>query len=189
MGKPKLVDRFNDLSDDKKTLVLKELLVSYNNNEYIDNEDKKKIYDMYKNIIENIDHVKDLIDLKNSIAIFNSLPEKRKWNVLRKFLDELYRQNKEFIQDKREAKCSKLGHIYNEWNKDYWTTISDAYFDREVIHDYKETHEYWYRTCARCGYVDKVYKKPQELIDEEQRKQNDSEIKELEKRLRKLKGE
>ena len=189
MSKPKLVERFEDLSNEKKAIVLKEIILSYNNNEYIDDAEKKKIYDMYKNIIENIEHVQELIDLKNSIAIFNALPERRKWNVLRVFLRELDEQHKEFIQDKRMAKCSEFGHIYNEWEKGCRTTTSDAYFDREVIHNYIETHEYWYRKCARCGHIEEVYHKPQELIDKEIKEKNDKEIKELEKKLRKLKGE
>ena len=189
MGRPKIIDRYEDLNNDKKISVLLELLECFDENKNINEEEKKKIYDEYIDIIENIKYVNDLFDLKNNICIFNSLPEKRKWNVLRALLRELEEQNKKYTQDKRVTKCNELGHMYNEWEKSCKTVTSDAYFDREVIHNYTEKYDYWYRKCARCGHVEEVYQKPQELIDEEKRKQKDSEIKSLEKRLKQLKGE
>lgn len=90
--------------------------------------------------------------------------------------------------EKNKEICEHDGHLFGEWQDGSWTTIEKGIIDHEVVES-AETKYYWWRTCSRCGFTEKVNIEPQELSDKREEEERKEQIKKLELEIKALKGE
>lgn len=159
---------------------------------YLDEENKK--------LKDKVDREK-LEKLSNAVK---ALPESEKLKLYSLLIDEIThyirkRENerkKELIEAEKirlKELCNAKGHVYS---KDWVHVV------RNIVHHEKggiriqdgnlypdswtETKEHWQKTCDRCGHVEIVYSKPQDLADKEELAKIDKNMAALEQRKNKI---
>ena len=128
-------------------------------------------------------------ELGEALKSFNILSAKYQLIILKSFLEKVNECESDYFKDEAAKMCNKEGHQFSKWRKDVVVDYEDVWIDHQLIPNYRIEKTVWKRTCSRCGYVETVEKEPQELIDEENQKKKQVEIKRLERRLKKLKEE
>ena len=124
-----------------------------------------------------------------SLIDFKQLPLKYQIAVLEFFGAKVDEYKQIVSQEAAEKICASEGHQFSKWKKFVDINYEDAWIDHELIHNYRSEKTMWERTCARCGYVERVEQEPQELVDQQRKINKQAKIKKLEKTLRKLKDD
>lgn len=126
-------------------------------------------------------------ELISALKNFKGLPLKYQLLVLKSFLEKVSECEKDFSYEEAVKICNSEGHQFSKWEKTTHVNSEGASSDYQLISDCKIGNVVWKRTCERCGYMENVEQKPQEVIDGEKQKRKQAEIKKLELRLKKLK--
>ena len=144
----------------------------------------------YKNYFE----VLSLFDIvgqidANILKKYENLPIEYQRQVLSMLNNNIKKYVDINSHDKVVKTCKEEGHQFDKWKHKTWYTYEDAYIDHQLIKNYKVKHECWQRKCSRCGYVENSAEMPKELIEERLEKNKQAQIRRLERKLAKLKGE
>ena len=115
-----------------------------------------------------------------------SLDSRRKVLICLKDWMDTFIENQE-NKEKKEH-CKNEGHIYGEWQYKLYTKNVPVY-DAGVQGYIDVECSEWYRTCQRCGYIEKSEYEPKSVTEARLEQEKQEEIKILEKRLKNLKGE
>lgn len=133
--------------------------------------------------------------IKDIIKRYNKLNEEDQKRVIESISKAISRIESNNLKKRIEEECKNKGHDYTEWerieysrcernpylgNRDYMVPEGREYISVDYVK--------WERKCNRCGFIETVEKEPKELIDKRKEENKQKEIKRLEKRLKKLKG-
>lgn len=188
------INNFKNLNPDNQLKVAEAIINELKDNEIILDESEynkdqsKAIRNLFDKLKFSIEQRKESKKFATIIERFDSLSKSNK----RKVIDELFKIIKKYygIQEQETKKkiCKEEGHLFGNWKMNSWTT-KEVYWDAGSQGTIDVPHTEWYRTCARCGFIEKVKHEPQELIAARKEKQKEEQIKKLEKKLKELKGE
>ena len=196
VNKSKWLYNYYSLDPDNQLIIAEAIVSELKDNEELldaedkyDNEKSKIVRNLFNSIVENVKEAKDFKKFSDIIGKYEALSDNHKKEVMNEISEIISDHISKQEQELKEQTCWKEGHIFGKWKHNKWTEYSDTYIDHEFIHDYPDEKENWKRVCERCGFIEKVEKEPQELIDARKEKDRKERIKKLETELKRLKNE
>lgn len=194
MKSKKWIDNYNSLNPNNQLEVaeaivnkLKDNEKNFNDDEY-DKENSKVVRELFNSIKNKINQSEELKKFNNVFNRYESLSPNNRKKVSNEIFKTIVKYLRIQKQDDKNKICEHEGHIFGKWKNIKWTEFVDTVIDHQYIDDYPIEHEEWFRTCTRCGFVERVEYEPEELFDERKEKEIKEKIKKLEQELKDLKN-
>ena len=196
VSKSKWLYNYYSLEPDNQLIIAEEIAKELKDNEkFLDAEDKydneksKIVRNFFNSIVKKAKEDENLKEFSNIIDKYESLSDSHKKEVVNEISEIISEHISTQEQELKKQTCWKEGHVFGKWKHNKWTEYNDTYIDHEFIPNYPDKKENWERVCKRCGFIEKVEKEPQELIDARKEKNRKTRIKRLETELKRLKND
>ena len=166
------------------------------------NEMSRALRLFFNKMVKNTNVKQELKALQTTLNTFQSLSPEKQSKVIEAFVSSIQHYYEIQEHEQNEKTCEREGHLFDEWRKVEYRgsrrvdSKDGSFYDHngylqsyttQTYEDYSEL--YWIRTCKRCGYSEKSFQEPVELVEKRKEIDRQARIKKLEKELRDLKGD
>ncbi len=151
-------------------------------------EEKDKIVEFLRKFLQGVSQRKNIDNYESLLTRFNGLTRENKDKAIASIIDTIKSYIRRDEHEANEKICEKEGHDFGKWDSRSWTEKA-VVWDAGPQGTVDATVIEWFRTCKRCGYIEKSQTEPEEARIERQEIERIARIHNLEKELEKINSE